>query len=41
MKRAVLYVLCSIAIGLALAACGGGGSDPGTTNKLTVVGAGS
>ncbi|HWK85577.1 MAG TPA: hypothetical protein VNS61_17770 [Caldimonas sp.] len=38
MKRSFVFVLCAIALGCAIAACGGGDD---TVAKLTIVGAGS
>lgn len=39
MHRVIAAVLCAIALGLAVASCGGS-SDP-TPDKLTIVGAGN
>jgi hypothetical protein len=42
MKHLIFYVVCGLFIGLVLPSCGGGSSAAGaSTNKLTVVGAGS
>jgi hypothetical protein len=40
MKRLLALVLCALAFGAAITSCGGGDFDA-TTDKLTVVGAGS
>ena len=40
MKRLLAIALCALGIAYAIAACGGGGGDDGTTDKLTIVGAG-
>ena len=39
MKRLLALALCALGIAYAITACGGGGDD-GTTDKLTIVGAG-
>jgi hypothetical protein len=39
MKRLVALVLCAFALGSAITSCGGG--DDASTDKLTIVGAGS
>ncbi|MEO8312193.1 MAG: hypothetical protein ABI520_13550 [Caldimonas sp.] len=40
MKRLLALVLCAFAVGAAVSSCGGGDFDA-TTDKLTIVGAGS
>ncbi|MEO8313039.1 MAG: hypothetical protein ABI520_17850 [Caldimonas sp.] len=40
MKRLLALVFCAFAVGAAVTSCGGGDYDA-TTDKLTVVGAGS
>jgi hypothetical protein len=40
MTRLLALVCCALAVGAAVASCGGGDYDA-TTDKLTVVGAGS
>ena len=40
MKRLFALVLCALAVGAAVTSCGGGDYDA-TTDKLTIVGAGS
>ena len=40
MKRLLVLVLCALACGAAVTSCGGGDYDA-TTDKLTIVGAGS
>jgi hypothetical protein len=40
MKRLLALVFCAFAVGAAVTSCGGGDFDA-TTDKLTIVGAGS
>ncbi len=40
MKRLLALVFCAFAVGTAVTSCGGGDYDA-TTDKLTIVGAGS
>ncbi len=47
MQRSLAFVLCALAFGCLVAACGGGseadtsGAAPASIDKLTIVGAGS
>ena len=41
MKRLLALALCALALGTAVIACGGGGDDTATADKLTIVGAGN
>jgi hypothetical protein len=41
MKRFLALALCALGLAAAIVACGGGGDDAASTDKLTIVGAGS
>jgi hypothetical protein len=42
MKRVTAILICLVALGAAMVACGGGGSDAASAgDKLTIVGSGS
>ena len=41
MKRLLALVLCVFGLVAAITACGGGGDTAASTDKLTIVGAGS
>jgi hypothetical protein len=41
MKRILAMALCALGLAAAIVACGGGGDDGSSADKLTIVGAGS
>lgn len=41
MKRLFACLLCAMALGYGMSACGGGNDTSTSTDKLTIVGAGS
>jgi hypothetical protein len=41
MKRVLALALCALGLAAVIVACGGGGDEAATADKLTIVGAGN